>query len=397
MPEAVINPASRPIVASYCATFLKPEMLHIYRQVTGLQHYKTFVITRERLGEQAFPFSDIESLPRVFSPKRFYLKYILKMPPLCYRGELQQLMALFQRRPADLMHIYFGEIGVHLLPFIQAWSAPCVVSFHGMDIRPRPQTPGYDDSMREMLRTAPLVLARSESLLAGLERLGCPKEKLRLNRTGIPLGQFPFRQRALPPDGEWRFVQACRLIPKKGLATALRAFAKFHEKYPRAKFEIAGEGPMKSELEAMIAELDLTGAVELTGFLAQPELRALYDRSHVFLHPSEMPPDQNQEGVPNSMLEAMATGLPVLATTHGGIPEAVTHERSGLLVAERDAEALFRAMCRVAAEPDLYVRLGSAASRAVREAFEHGKQIEKLESYYDEARELFKKQAPRND
>jgi colanic acid/amylovoran biosynthesis glycosyltransferase len=128
--------------------------------------------------------------------------------------------------------------------------------------------------------------------------------------------------------------------------------------------------------------------VELAGFLSQPDLRALYDRAHVFLHPSEMPPDQNQEGVPNSMLEAMATGLPVLATTHGGIPEAVTHERSGLLVGERDVEALFRAMRRIAEEPELFFSLGKAGALAVREEFEAGKQIEKLESYYDEARAL---------
>jgi colanic acid/amylovoran biosynthesis glycosyltransferase len=392
MPQAVPTPASRPVVASYCATFLKAEMLHIYRQVTGLRRYQTFVVTRERIEAQAFPFSDIELLPRVVTLKRFYLKYVRKMPPLCYRGELQQLIGLFRRRRADLMHIYFGEIGVYLLPFIQAWTAPCVVSFHGMDIQPRPWIEGYDASMRELLQSTPLVLARSESLLAGLERLGCPKEKLRLNRTGIPLDQFPFLQRALPANGEWRFVQSCRLIAKKGLPTAVRAFAKLREKYPGAKFEIAGEGPMKPELEGMIAELGLAGAVKLTGFLSQTELRALYTRSHIFLHPSEMPPDQNQEGVPNSMLEAMATGLPVLATTHGGIPEAVKHERSGLLVGEGDAEGLFRAMCRMAEEPDLFHNLGRAAALAVREEFEHGKQIEKLEGYYDEARALFNNQ-----
>ena len=126
----------------------------------------------------------------------------------------------------------------------------------------------------------------------------------------------------------------------------------------------------------------------MRGFLSQDELADLYAHSHIFLHPSEMPPDQNQEGVPNSMLEAMATGLPVLATTHGGIPEAVTHERTGLLVPERDEAALFQAMCQVTAEGDLLYILGQAASRAVRDEFEQRKQIEKLESYYDEARAI---------
>jgi colanic acid/amylovoran biosynthesis glycosyltransferase len=378
------------MVASYCTTFLKPEMRHIYRQVTGLQRYRTFVMTRERMEEAEFPFADVEVIPRARKNfvKRFWLKYVRRKPPVYYRGELQVLLKMLRRKPADLLHVYFGHTGVHLLPFIQEWDRPCVVSFHGMDIQPRPQQEGFDVQMQELLQTVPLVLARSHSLLAGLEKLGCPREKLRLNRTGIPLESFPFQQRPMPADGSWRFVQACRLIAKKGLATALQAFAKFHARHPKAKFCIAGEGPLKEKIEALIGELGLQGAVELNGFLSQSELAALYARSHIFLHPSEMPPDQNQEGVPNSMLEAMATGLPVLATTHGGIPEAVAHERTGLLVPERDVDALFAAMCQMTDEADRLYILGQAASRAVREEFEQGKQIEKLEGYYDEARAI---------
>ena len=385
-------PSVQPVVASYCTTFLKPEMLHIYRQVTGLRRYGTFVVARERLGEAEFPFGEIEVLPRARKNfvKRFWLKHVARKPPVYYRGELQVILKLLERRPADLMHIYFGHTGVHLLPFVQEWKKPCVVSFHGMDIQARPQQAGYDAQMRALLQTVPLVLARSRSLFAALEAWGCPREKLRLNRTGIPLEQFPFQQRPMPADGSWRFVQACRLVAKKGLGTSLRAFAKFHALHPKARFCIAGDGPMKAELETLIGELGLRAAVELRGFLSQQDLAALYARSHVFLHPSEMPPDQNQEGVPNSMLEAMATGLPVLATTHGGIPEAVAHERTGLLVPERDDAALFTAMQHVTAETDFLYILGQAAARTVREEFEQMRAVEKLEEFYDEAREMGK-------
>jgi len=384
-PESSYRP---PIVASYCTTFLKPEMRHIYRQVTGLTRYRTFVMTRERLGEKEFPFPEIELIPRARKNfvKRFWLKYLARKPPVYYRGELQVLLKILKRRPADLMHVYFGHTGVHLLPFIQEWSHPTVVSFHGMDIQSRPQQAGYDDQMRELLRTVPLVLARSHSLFAALERWGCPREKLRLNRTGIPLDQFAFVRREAPVDGAWRFVQACRLIEKKGLLTALRAFARFQTAYPLARFTIAGDGPMKENLLALAGELGIAEAVELPGFLSQTELAELYARSHVFLHPSEMPPDQNQEGVPNSMLEAMATGLPVVATTHGGIPEAVTHERTGLLVAERDVEALGAALLRITGDVAAWRALGAQAAESMREEFEQGRAIEKLESFYDEAR-----------
>ncbi len=380
----------KPVVASYCTTFLKPEMRHIYRQVCGLQHYETFVMTRERACVEQFPFEDVELIPRARKNfiKRFALKYLMRRPPVYYRGELQVLLKILKRRPADLMHIYFGHTGVHLLPFIQEWRRPCVVSFHGMDIQSRPQQEGYDAQMQELLQSVPLVLARSHSLIERLESLGCPKSKLRLNRTGIPLDEFPLSQRPLPVDGSWRFVQACRLIAKKGLLTAVRAFARFHSKHPKARFVIAGDGPMKAEIEAFARELGVGDAVELRGFLSQKQLAELYAASHVFLHPSEMPPDQNQEGVPNSMLEAMATGLPVLATNHGGIPEAVTHQRTGILVAERDHEALFTAMCQITGQSDLLSIFGLAAARAVREEFEQRKAVEKLELIYDEARQM---------
>lgn len=383
------EPFAKPILASYCTTFLKPEMRHIYRQVTGLQRYDTFVMTRERIGAEQFPFPDIELLPRARKNflKRFWLKYVMRRAPVYYRGELQVLIKLLKRRPAHLMHIYFGHTAVHLLPFIQEWRQPCVVSFHGMDIQPRPHQEGYDAQMQEVLRTVPLVLARSRSLMERLEQLGSPPGKLRLNRTGIPLEAFPFEQRPLPADGSWRFVQACRLVAKKGLRTSLRAFARFHTLFPKAQLHIAGDGPMKEELQALADELGVGPAVKLCGFLTQQDLAALYARSHIFLHPSELTSDQNQEGVPNSMLEAMATGLPVLATTHGGIPEAVTHERTGLLVPEKDHEALFRAMCELTAHADSLYIYGEAASRIVREDFDQTKAIERLEAIYDEARQ----------
>jgi colanic acid/amylovoran biosynthesis glycosyltransferase len=260
-----------------------------------------------------------------------------------------------------------------------------VVSFHGMDVQTRSHDPSYETKLRELLRSATLVLARSNSLLEALKSLGCPEAKLRMNRTGIPLDQFAEVTRALPAGGAWQFAQACRLIPKKGIDDALHAFAKFHRKFPAARFAIAGEGPLRGELEKLTNDLGLGEAVRFCGFLKGPELCNLFQQSHVFLHPSRMTEDQNQEGVPNAMLEAMATGLPVLATRHGGIPEAVRHGVSGILVAERDRAALQDAMISLAAAPDRWKSMGLAAADDVRRNFEAATQIANLEEAYDEA------------
>src|SRR6202163_189927 len=291
---------------------------------------------------------------------------------------------MLERRGADLMHIYFGHTGVHLLPFIEEWDKPCVVSFHGADVAVKQDIANYPAKLRRLFGAVPLVLARSQSLANRLIQFGCPREKLRINRTGIPLDEFPVVERQAPASGRWRIMQACRLIPKKGVATSLRAFAIFKKDFPNAEFFIAGKGPLQSELEMLAAGLGVSNDVHFVGFLSQSKLLGLYLSSHLFLHPSETPPDENQEGIPNSILEAMATGLPILATRHGGIAEAVEHGRSGVLVSEEDHIGLARSMQEMTSSPRALIEMGWRAREAVVRRFEQEAQARLLELFYEE-------------
>ena len=375
------------VVASYCSSFLKSEMLHIYRQLRALRGVDTFVVTKEVQNAERFPFERIEIIPkrRTNLLVHGWLKFVERRPPIVYRGEYQTLDSLLERHGADLMHIYFGHTGVHLLPFIEQWDKPCVVSFHGADVAQKPEIKDYPAKLRRLFNAVPLVFARSQSLVDRLVHLGCPPEKLRINRTGIPLNEFPLVDREPPRDGKWRVVQACRLIPKKGVATSLRAFAIFKKDNPGAEFFIAGKGPLQSELEMLAGGLGILRDVHFVGFLPQPKLLELYASSHLFLHPSEISPNQDQEGVPNSVLEAMATGLPVVATRHGGIPEAVDHGRTGFLVAEEDHVGLANAMQLITSSPASLKQMGEHAHAAVVERFGQDAQIDRLESFYEEA------------
>lgn len=377
---------SRPVVASYCTTFLKREMRHIYRQVNGLREMDTFVITRSRENREDYPFADVELLPRprIFFLLRFYKKYLAGEEALFYRGEYRQLVTLLGRRNPDLLHIYFGHTGVHLLPFLRTWPGRALVSFHGMDIMPREEEPGYAVRLRGLLQTLPMVLARSESLAARLVGLGCDPAKIRINRTGIPLETYPFSERSAPVDGAWHVVQASRLIEKKGLNNTLEAFALFKKSRPGSRLTIAGDGPLLEPLRKMAAELGLGGSVSFPGFQSQEALARLYASSHIFIHPSRMTRKQDQEGVPNSLLEAMATGLPIVATRHGGIPEAVTDGRDGLLTPENDSAALAGSLERIAGNPNLFQALGAAAAQSVRAKYEQSAAIRLLEGFYRE-------------
>jgi colanic acid/amylovoran biosynthesis glycosyltransferase len=383
----------RVLVASFCTYFLKAEMLHIYRQITSLQRVDTFVITRFRENAGRYPFPDIELLdkPRISPLERGRLKYFSRAPALIYRGEFDLVRRILIRRDPDLMHIYFGNTGVHLLPLIERWDRPCVVSFHGMDVQRRETERGYEANLRKLLRIIPRVLVRSRSIANLLIELDCDPAKIRLNRTGIPLDGFPYVDRTPPKNGAWTLVQACRLVPKKGLGTALHAFAGFLKTFPNARFQIAGDGQLFSELQTMVRQLNIQPSVNFLGFLGQPELRDVYEKAHIFLHPSELPPDANQEGIPNSMLEAMATGLPVVATYHGGIPEAVTHNLNGLLVSERDVNGLTNSLLTIAGDPARWKAMGFAASQTVAGEFAQPLQIESLESAYLEAIEQWKR------
>jgi colanic acid/amylovoran biosynthesis glycosyltransferase len=375
---------SRPVIACYCATFLKPEMLHIYRQITGLERCIPVVIAqkREQAGRYSFDQIYIVPKPATHFLRRFWFRQLRDAPWQISDGELRALQSILKKTDARLLHIYFGQIAVHLLPLIRAWKKPSIVSFHGADVTVDMNKPAYREATRQMLDAVKLILVRSESLRRAVIDLGCDEGKIEIQRTGIPLDEFPFRERRLAQDGEWRFVQAGRLIEKKGLPVSLRAFAVFLRQYPNARLTIAGEGPLLGELQDLARELNIDDRVSFTGFLSQDQLREIYYASHIFLHPSQRGNDGNQEGIPNSMLEAMASGLPVFATDHGGIPEAIENGVSGVLVPERHHEKLAAALLNAVQDTGFLSRIARNGAETVRKNFDLCTQAQRLEDTY---------------
>src|SRR5437773_8859241 len=152
--------------------------------------------------------------------------------------------------------------------------------------------------------------------------------------------------------------------------------------YPNAALAIAGEGPFLGQLQKLARELKIDNHVSFIGFISQEELRDIFYASHIFLHPSETGLDGNQEGIPNSMLEAMASGLPVFATQHGGIPEAIENGVSGVLVPEHNADELACALLNAVPDPEFLSRIARAAIEVVRKNFDLAAQARRLEDIY---------------
>lgn len=368
-------------VALFCATFLKPEMWHVYRHVTGLKKFRPVVVAQKCEGH--WPVGCLVPIPR--SRRRFLARAEERMTRRPWQAssvEVRRFLAVLEQERCSVLHVFFGNVAVHWLPLLRVCPVPVVISFHGSDVAGTMTSPGYENAVAEMFRLATLVPCRSERLVESVAGLGCPPEKLRVMRTILP--ELPVGKRTPPTDEAWRIVQAARLVPKKGIATAMRAFAIFAGKHPGATFTIAGEGPMEESLRRLAGELRIEARVEFVGFLSQHDLQELFSKAHIFLHPSETV-GGDVEGVPNAMLEAMAMGVPVVATRHGGIPEVVLEGENGFLTEEADVDALAGALFRLAEDSNLYGRLSQNAALSVREQFSADRQIAAVEEIYREA------------
>lgn len=389
-------PDPLPHVISLCGTFLKPEMQSIYRQVTGLKRVRTTVYTQSHENAEMFPFEPVVTLKKLARPRlkgnfllRFWFKHVIKKwpPPFPINKEVRpyypyDLVELLKAEKPDLVHVYYGHKAVHYLEMLEAWGGPFVVSFHGVDVSKFLDQPDYVAKLKTVFKKAALVMARSQSLLDRLEELGCPVDKLRMNHTPIPLEHLRAEVRRPPEDGQWRLVQACRLIQKKGILTTLKALTIVKEKYPLVRYVLGGEGPLKPKIDEAVHKLGLEDNVEMLGWLDQQQLLEQYRIAQMFLHPSQKTKEEDQEGIPNSMLEAMATGLPVVATVHGGIPEAVHSGEDGLLVPEKSPEQLAEAMLKLMGDASELARLSSNAAASVRANFGAEAQVAAMEDVY---------------
>jgi colanic acid/amylovoran biosynthesis glycosyltransferase len=266
------------------------------------------------------------------------------------------------QEPFDAAYCAFGREGREAVRLrrLGALRAPFAVSFRGRDISSDLKKLGprlYDDVFRDAALLLPMCHAFERRLL----ELGAPREKIVVHPTGIDLRRFTFRPPTPPADGEpIRLVSVARLREKKGLAYAIRAVARLTAMGIPVRYDIAGDGPLRTELEREIAAAGVGGMVHLRGALPHAEVGVLIERSHLLLAPSVVAADGDEEGLPTVIKEALAVGVPVVATRHSGIPEIVIDGETGRLVPERDDEALARAIADLHAARDTW---GDLAAR----------------------------------
>jgi colanic acid/amylovoran biosynthesis glycosyltransferase len=188
---------------------------------------------------------------------------------------------------------------------------------------------------------------------------------------GVDLARYAWQDRTLPAAGPVRLLSVARLVEKKGIEYALDAVAALPaDLRSRVDYRVAGDGPLRAALAARIERLGIGAQVTLLGWQDQEAIARLVAGSHLLLLPSVTASDGDQEGIPVSAMEAMATGLPVVATRHSGIPELVRAGENGWLVAERDAAGLAAAIAGALTDATTYRRYAERSRQAIADGFD---------------------------
>jgi colanic acid/amylovoran biosynthesis glycosyltransferase len=294
-------------------------------------------------------------------------------------SSVAQQRALARETPA-LIHAHFGPDACDVIPLARALDIPLVVSFHGYDI-----TASDDYLPRLYVRRRDLLKASgarficiSEFIRNKVVARGFPVEKTVVHYTGIDTDFF----RANPN------VRRCptvlfvgRLAPEKGCEYLIRAMTPVQAVVPGAKLVLIGDGPLRKDLEQQAAAL--LHSFKFLGVQSPAVVREWMNLSTVFCCPSVASATRDGEGFGMVFAEAQAMGLPVVACATGGIPEAVAHEQTGLLVPQRDWETLATKLLLLLQNRELWERFSEAGRARVEERFDIRTQAAVLESIYD--------------
>ena len=284
----------------------------------------------------------------------------------------------------DIIHCQFGTQGYRGLAFKRLLqpTPKLLVMFRGFDISCYVKQ-GGDKLYRWLFQHVDYCLANCEFFRQRVIDLGWDAEKISVHFSGLDLNKFNFRPRHLKIGEPVHIATTGRLVEKKGIEYAIRAVAKQAQQSQELKYYIIGDGLLRESLENLINELGAESYIHLVGWKHESEIIEILNRCHLFIAPSITAADGNQDAPVNVLKEAMAMGLPVISTHHGGIPELVEDGISGFLVPERDADALAEKLGYLLEHAEHWPEMGQAGRTFVEQHFDLHQLNKKLVVLYE--------------
>ena len=269
--------------------------------------------------------------------------------------------------------------------------APILTIFHGFDLTPRhlgTSKEGVTEAGRtayaDLFQYGSRFLAISQRWRDKLAEMDCPADKLYLWHLGVDIDHLPMRDpKPLQAGDRIEILTIARLTEKKGVHHLLDAVALLPaEDRTRINLRIIGEGPMADQLKAQVADLELLSQVSFEGAQSHQAVLAAVRKADAMVLPSITAADGDQEGIPVSLMEAMALGVPVISTYHSAIPELIRDRETGFLVPEGDPDALAQVLRRFLKDGPSTEMINRARG-TVEGSFNHAVQIDLLADHVD--------------
>jgi len=290
------------------------------------------------------------------------------------------------RRPS-LIHAHFGIEGVSALALAMRLEIPLVTTFHGFDATLKmhamlgsPAWFRYPLLRRTLARGGDLFLCASTFIRQKLLAKGFPESRTHTHYIGVDCQAIRLRE-----DFEERpvILHVARLVEVKGTRYLLRAFATLAQRYDDVQLLIIGDGPLRRPLQALAASAGIRDRVEFLGALRHAEVLSWMRKAAMLVLPGIRTATGREEGLGMVLLEAAATGLPVIGSRVGGIPECILEGRTGFLVPERDEAALAERMGELLEDAVKRRQMGTEGRALVERRFDIHRQTEALENLYD--------------
>jgi colanic acid/amylovoran biosynthesis glycosyltransferase len=373
---AAIAPGARalPVVAHAMHAYLAPTETFVHDQITSLTRYRPVVVAHHRRPQTETALGEglvaTEALPR---PLALLQRGGYRVARVALPAGVAELAGYLQERQARVLHYHFLTDARFLLGLARRTGLPAVASAYGYDVT---QFPARGRGLgrrylRPVFDRVDRVLAMSDDMRRDLLAIGCPEAKIDVHYYGVPTTRFRHAARRYDHDGPLVVLCCGRLERYKGQHLVLEALARLDRAGHRdVRLVFVGDGGARAALERTAAEAGWRGdRVVFAGHVphASAALVEHYRAADVFVLAS-MTLGDLKEGIPGTIVEAMAAGLPVVATRHAGIPAVIESGRDGLLVDERDVDALAGALHDLLTDPAQRARLGRAAAhRAARE------------------------------
>ncbi|HKY30578.1 MAG TPA: glycosyltransferase [Pyrinomonadaceae bacterium] len=279
------------------------------------------------------------------------------------------------RNNVDAVLAEFAPTATLIMDACKQTQIPLIAHFHGFDAYRRSTLESFGHRYPELFQSAAAIIAVSRDMQDQLVELGAPREKLHYNSCGADTSIF---HGADPLNSPPTFVAVGRFVDKKAPHLTLLAFKATVEVVREARLIMLGDGPLWEACYQIRKALGLSESVELLGPQSQSDVAGIMRKARSFVQHSIKTQDGDSEGTPVAVLEAGASGLPVVATRHAGIKEAVIEGKTGLLIDEGDITAMAEQMIRLAKDPSLAARLGTAAREWILAEYSMEKSIANL-------------------